>query len=91
MSENKNIVLGEQSSRFIDTQIDKGNFANPAEVVEAGLRLLQDQEQRLQNLRNSIDAAKASIAAGKGKSCDNPSHLVESIISRGQEKLKQGK
>lgn len=43
MSENKNVVLGEQSSRFIDAQIDKGNFANPAEVVEAGLRLLQDQ------------------------------------------------
>lgn len=89
MVANRSFALGDNYDSFIDHQVKQGRFGNATEVVRAGLRMLQDYETRMQELRLLIDEADASIAAGKGQSYDDPAELVESIVKRGQEKLKK--
>ena len=43
-----------------------GRFNNASEVVRAGLRLLEDEEARLADLRRLIDEADAEFEAGLG-------------------------
>jgi antitoxin ParD1/3/4 len=62
----KSFVIGERYAAFIDKQVASGRFNNASEVVRAGLRLLEDEEARLEELRAMIDEADAEIAAGKG-------------------------
>lgn len=42
----KTFALGERFERFIDRQVKGGRFNNASEVVRAGLRLLEDDEDR---------------------------------------------
>jgi antitoxin ParD1/3/4 len=60
MSKNTSISLGEQYDAFIRRQIAKGRFGSASEAVRAGLRLLEDQENRLERLREAIDEGDAS-------------------------------
>ena len=93
MAPNRSFSLGEVYDSFIDSQVAHGRFGNATEVVRAGLRMLQDYEVRMHELRLMIDDATNSIASGKGKSYDDPSDLVRSIVKRGRakSKMKAGK
>jgi antitoxin ParD1/3/4 len=51
------IALDPQSQAFVDDIVRAGRFATPAEAVGEGLRLLQDRERRLQELRASVQQA----------------------------------
>ncbi len=42
----KSFALGDRFERFIVKQVKGGRFNNASEVVRAGLRLLEDDEQR---------------------------------------------
>lgn len=86
MAVTRSFALGESYDRFIDSQVKQGRFGNATEVVRAGLRMLQDYETRMRELRLLIDEADASITAGKGKSYRNPDEWIESIVKRGREK-----
>jgi antitoxin ParD1/3/4 len=60
------VALSAHFETFVKQQVQVGRFNNVSEVVRAGLRLLQDQEQaqalKLQALRAAIDAGAASGA-----------------------------
>lgn len=60
------VALSPHFESFVKQQVSSGRFNNVSEVVRAGLRLLEDQEQltslKLQELRASIDAGTASGA-----------------------------
>ncbi|PAT31249.1 type II toxin-antitoxin system ParD family antitoxin [Vandammella animalimorsus] len=62
-----NVALGNHFEAFIRDQVQSGRFNNISEVVQAGLRLLQEQEGRrqleLQALREEIAAGHASGTA----------------------------
>ncbi|MEW6236540.1 MAG: type II toxin-antitoxin system ParD family antitoxin [Candidatus Omnitrophota bacterium] len=88
MAATRSFALGDNYDRFIDAQVKQGRFGNATEVVRAGLRMLQDYETRMRELRLLIDEADASLAAGKGKSYDDPVELIEAIVKRGQAKSK---
>ncbi len=60
MSKNTSITLGEHFESFIGTQITKGRFGNVSEVVRAGLRLLEDEETKLQALRVALREGEES-------------------------------
>jgi len=60
-------TLGDHERAFIAEQVTTGRFGNRTEVVRAGLRLLQDYEnrQKLQRLRSEIALGDADIQAGR--------------------------
>lgn len=60
------VALSPHFESFVKQQVSAGRFNNVSEVVRAGLRLLEDQEElqalKLQGLRNAIQAGAASAA-----------------------------
>jgi len=60
------VALSPYFESFVKQQVSTGRFNNVSEVVRAGLRLLEDQEQaqalKLQELRAAIQAGAASGA-----------------------------
>lgn len=54
MSRNTSIVIGKDDDKFIKTQVKKGRFGSASEAVRAGLRLLEEQELRIERLRLAI-------------------------------------
>jgi len=63
MSKNTSITLGEHFDYFISSQIKSGRFGSASEVVRAGLRLLENNETRLQTVRKALsDGEQSGIA-----------------------------
>ncbi len=60
MPKNTSVVLGKEHDKFIKTQIKKGRFASASEVMRAGLRLLEEQELKIDSLRSAIVAGEHS-------------------------------
>ncbi len=56
----KSIILDTKQEKIISTQIKKGRFSTSEEVVNAGLQLLEDREQKIQTLRAAIIKGKES-------------------------------
>ncbi|MHB0888762.1 type II toxin-antitoxin system ParD family antitoxin [Acidithiobacillus sp.] len=56
------VALGNHFEAFIREQVQSGRFNNVSEVVRAGLRLLEEQEQRRQL---ELEALRTEIAAGR--------------------------
>lgn len=58
------VALSSHFETFVKEQVSAGRFNNVSEVVRAGLRLLEDQEQmnalKLQQLRTAINAGASS-------------------------------
>lgn len=55
MSKNTSITLGNYFDRFIQGILRKGRYKNASEVIRAGLRLLEEEEHRINALRKAID------------------------------------
>ena len=64
MAKNTSISLGDHFDGFISTQIEAGRFKNASEVVRAGLRLLEEHEQKLEALRHALIEGEESGVAG---------------------------
>jgi antitoxin ParD1/3/4 len=58
------VALGKHFEDFVRVQLQSGRFNNASEVVRAGLRLLEENEQHrllaLEALRAEIDAGRTS-------------------------------
>lgn len=48
------VALGVYFDNFIRSKIDEGRYNNASEVIRAGLRLLEEKEYRLQELKNAM-------------------------------------
>lgn len=48
------VTLDESLDRFVDEQVESGRFASPQDVVEAGLRLLEEDQRKLEWLRQAL-------------------------------------
>lgn len=53
MSKNTSISLGDYFDDFIHLKITEGRYKNVSEVIRAGLRLLEEEENRIDLLRKS--------------------------------------
>ncbi len=54
MPRNTSVTIGNHFESFIAEQIEDGRYGSASEVVRAGLRLLEEHEIRLQNLRAAL-------------------------------------
>jgi antitoxin ParD1/3/4 len=60
MSRNTSISLSSHFETFVDRLVSTGNYHSVSEVVRAGLRLLEEQELRVQRLREALIAGENS-------------------------------
>ena len=56
-----NVSIGERWETFVDTTLREGRYASASEVVREGLRLVEEREARLRDLRTTLST---SIAKG---------------------------
>lgn len=80
----KSYALGQHFERFIAEQISAGRFSNASEVVRAGLRMLEEHETKLIELRAHIDAGDADLKAGRSKAYASGEDLAADIITSGK-------
>ncbi len=63
MDRNTSISIGNYFDSFIKSRISTGRYKNASEVVRAGLRLLEEEENKTMALRNAIqDGIDSGIA-----------------------------
>ena len=62
MPRNTSVTLGEHFDDFVAEKIGEGRFQSVSEVVRAGLRKLEEDETRLQALRERLQAGEDSLA-----------------------------
>lgn len=89
VSANKSYVLGKHYEEFVASQVAGGRFNNASEVVRAGLRMLEDYETRMRELRALVDEGDDAVAAGHVTTYDRPEALTADIVKRGKKKLHQ--
>ena len=65
------VALSPHFEHFIREQVDSGRYNNASEVVRAGLRLLEDQQQQASLKLEALRAAiTAGLASGPGVPAD---------------------
>ena len=72
MGRNTSISLGNHFESFIEHSIIDGRFNNASEVVRAGLRLLEEEENKIIALRKAINEG---IESGRASDFDPKKHL----------------
>ncbi len=71
---NTSISLGSYFDQFVGSQVSVGRYKNVSEVIRAGLRLLEDEENKVIILRNAI---QEGIDSGIVQNFDPKKHLQE--------------
>jgi len=56
-----NVSIGERWEGFVDRTLKGGRYGTASEIVREGLRLVEEREAKLQDLKATLEA---SIAAG---------------------------
>lgn len=85
----RSYVVGDRYEAFIAEQIEAGRFNNASEVVRAGLRMLEDYEVRVAELKAAIARGDADIEAGNLFEYANADKLTDDIVKRGLGRLHQ--
>src|SRR5260221_38922 len=79
----RSVALGDHFEQFINDQVESGRYTNASDVLRAGLRLLEDHEQRralqLDELRRAVQAGRDS---GLGRPADQVFNEVEARLRR---------
>ncbi len=85
----RNVQLTVDQQRFVEQQIEAGRYQNASEVLRAGLRLLEQQEQedqeRLQLLRALAKEAFEQIDQGTGIELVSDQQLRDYIAQIGRQ------
>lgn len=74
MGKNTSISLGNHFEEFVQSRIGEGRYNNASEVIRAGLRLLEEEEQKFYALRKAI---YDGIDSGIVENFNPKSHLEE--------------
>jgi antitoxin ParD1/3/4 len=64
MARNTSIVLGDHFEGFVDRQLASGRYSSASELLRAGLRLREEQEQQVAALREALVDGERSGDAG---------------------------
>ena len=66
------VVLGSYFEDFIQSKIAQGRYNNASEVLRAALRLLEENEIRILELKNAINEG---LSSGKAENFDPDLHI----------------
>ncbi len=72
MGRNTSVSLGDYFESFVDNKVSEGRFKNASEVIRAGLRLLESEENKVIILKNAI---KEGIESGIAENFNPKKHL----------------
>lgn len=72
MGRNTSVSLGDYFENFVDNKVTEGRFSSASEVIRAGLRLLEEEENKVLALKNAI---QEGIESGIVKGFDPQKHL----------------
>lgn len=64
MARNTSVSLGDHFTQFVQQQVASGRYATASDVLRAGLRKLEEEEERLQWMRSQVAEGIAAIEAG---------------------------
>lgn len=65
MARNTSVSLGDHFTEFVQEQVASGRYATASDVLRAGLRLLEHEEAKLEQLRHLIHESEADYRAGR--------------------------
>jgi antitoxin ParD1/3/4 len=74
MTKNTSITLGKHFESIIQKSIESGRYSSVSEVVRAGLRLIDEEERKIELLKEAIEAGEKS---GYVEDFDPIKHLAE--------------
>ena len=60
MPRNTSVVLSDHFNDFITRAVESGRYSSASDVVRAGLRMLEVEEEKLERLRGLLDEGEAS-------------------------------
>lgn len=72
MRKNTSVSLGDYFEDFVENIIAEGRYKNASEVIRAGLRLLEEEENKFVALKSAI---QEGIKSGVAKGFDPQKHL----------------
>ena len=73
MQRNTSVSLGNHFEEFVERSIEQGRYKNASEVIRAGLRLLEEEENRATALRNAL---QEGMSSGLAHDFDPHKHLA---------------
>jgi len=79
MPKSSSVTVAEHFAAFIERQVEQGRYDSASDVVQAGLRLLEEQEAKLEALRAALIEGEQS---GPGESFDIEQFIDEMHRSR---------
>ena len=72
MGRNTSVSLGDYFENFVDDKVLRGRYKNASEVIRAGLRLLEGEENKIHLLKNAMNEG---IESGIAKNFNPDKHL----------------
>lgn len=78
MGRNTSVSLGNYFESFVENRISEGRFKNASEVIRAGLRLLEEEENKIIALKKAINEG---IESGIAENF-NPKQHLESLKAK---------
>jgi len=66
MGKNTSVSLGGHFENFVEERVKTGRYASTSDAVRAGLRLLEQEESKLDLLRETLAKGENELDQGQG-------------------------
>jgi len=73
MGRNTSVSLGDYFEEFVEKEISNGRYKNASEVIRAGLRLLEEEENKFAILKSAIEEG---LESGIAKDFNPKKHVA---------------
>lgn len=80
MPRTTSVTIGDHFSGFIDNKIKEGRYGSTSEAVRAALRLLEEDETKLEAIRAKLAVGEAQLE--RGEFIDGDKFIAELIGKR---------